>query len=92
MDCSLVVVPANAGTHTPRPFVVARWLTTSAPTNAVGYGSLRSQGRRQGFGFQTVKAIRTVVIPAQAGIQYAATFRIDRRRLWNTGSFGHAGR
>ena len=27
-----------------------------------------------------------IVIPAQAGIQYAAAYRSDRWRLWNTGS------
>ena len=43
------VVPANAGTHTPRPFDwggVSRHL--AATTNAGGYGSLRSQGRQRG--------------------------------------------
>ena len=45
---SLAVVPANAGTHTPRPIVlrnaVRRLRATTAPC---GYGSLRSQGRRR---------------------------------------------
>ena len=38
------VVPANAGTHTPRPHV---WVVVdiSRNTSACGYGSLRSQGR-----------------------------------------------
>jgi hypothetical protein len=40
------VVPAKAGTHTPRPRVLARWPTASAPTDHGGYGSLLSQGRR----------------------------------------------
>jgi IS30 family transposase len=37
----------NAGTHTPRPLVWARWPTPSVTTKAGGYGSLLSQGRRQ---------------------------------------------
>jgi len=32
------------------------------------------------------------VIPAQAGIQYAAAYRFNHKRLWNTGSSGQAGR
>jgi hypothetical protein len=32
----------------------------------------------------------TAVIPAKAGIQYAATYRSDRWRLWNTGSSAFA--
>src|SRR5213595_3050064 len=42
----LSVVPANAGTHTPRPHFLAKWLTASAPTNDGGYGSPLSRGRR----------------------------------------------
>jgi hypothetical protein len=42
---SFNVVPANAGTHTPRPRVLARWLMVSAPTDSGGYGSPRSRGR-----------------------------------------------
>jgi hypothetical protein len=30
--------------------------------------------------------VRTVVIPAKAGIQYAAAYRFYVWRLWNTGS------
>jgi hypothetical protein len=40
------VVPANAGTHAPRPRVFARWLTASHPTNDGGFGSPRSRERR----------------------------------------------
>ena len=41
------VVPANAGTHTPRPLVVRHvWQTSSSTITHRGYGSLRSQGRR----------------------------------------------
>ena len=40
------VVPANAGTHTPRPIVDARCARPSVATNARDYGSLRSQGRQ----------------------------------------------
>ena len=40
------VVPANAGTHTPRPWFGALWETALATLDAGGYGSLRSQGRR----------------------------------------------
>src|ERR1700719_5035717 len=40
------VVPAHAGTHTPRSRVLAQWQTASAPTNYGGYGSMLSQGRR----------------------------------------------
>jgi hypothetical protein len=32
----------------------------------------------------------TSVIPAQAGIQYAAAYRFNHRRLWNTGSSAFA--
>ncbi len=32
-----------------------------------------------------------VVIPAQAGIQYAAAYRFNHNRLWNTGSPAFAG-
>jgi hypothetical protein len=31
------------------------------------------------------------VIPAKAGIQYAAAYRINHNRLWNTGSPAFAG-
>jgi hypothetical protein len=40
------VVPAQAGTHTPRPRGLARWLTAFAPRNACDYGSPRARGRR----------------------------------------------
>src|ERR1700686_5415847 len=43
---NLTVVPAHAGTHTPRSCVLARWLTPFAPMDSGDYGSLRSQGRR----------------------------------------------
>ena len=33
-----------------------------------------------------------VVIPAKAGIQYAAAVAIEPKCLWNTGSPGQAGR
>jgi hypothetical protein len=33
----------------------------------------------------------TAVIPAQAGIQYAAAYRFNHQRLWNTGSPAFAG-
>src|SRR5712691_3999612 len=36
----------GAGTHTPRPCFLARWLTPSAPTDEGGYGSPRARGRR----------------------------------------------
>ena len=42
---SACVVPANAGTHTPRTRVLAGWPTPSVPTDSGDYGSLRSQGR-----------------------------------------------
>jgi len=37
-------------------------------------------------------APNSAVVPAQAGTQYAAASRFKRRRLWNTGSPGQAGR
>src|ERR1700752_4236926 len=41
------VVPANAGTHTPRPIDRGGWSCLFVATaHACGYGSLRSQGRR----------------------------------------------
>src|ERR1700739_2033453 len=39
----------------------------------------------------TFAAPQTVVIPAKAGIQYAAAFRFYHERLWNTGSPAFAG-
>jgi hypothetical protein len=33
----------------------------------------------------------TIVIPAKAGIQYAAPFRLNHERRWNTGSPAFAG-
>src|SRR6202022_3531176 len=41
------VVPAKAGTHTPRLIVLAQGLTPSATTKAGGYGSSRSRGRQK---------------------------------------------
>ena len=41
-----IVVPANAGTHTPCPDRVRRCAKTFAQRTLRGYGSLRSQGRR----------------------------------------------
>src|SRR5712691_582828 len=43
----LIVVPANAGTHTPRPLDFG-WKELTPPANIkpCGYGPLRSQGRR----------------------------------------------
>jgi hypothetical protein len=35
-------------------------------------------------------APQTVVIPAKAGIQYAAASRLNHQRLWNTGSSAFA--
>ena len=43
---SSFVVPAKAGTHTPCHLVAARSQRPSITTNAGGYGSLLSQGRR----------------------------------------------
>jgi hypothetical protein len=43
---SINVVPANAGTHTPRPLVRACGQKPSFTTSVSGYGSVRSQGRR----------------------------------------------
>ena len=34
--------------------------------------------------------LHTLVIPAQAGIQYAAASRLNHCGLWNTGSFAFA--
>jgi len=51
---SLNVVPAKAGTHTPRPFVLNDAVRRLSHNPALcGYGSLRSQGRRMigAFGF-----------------------------------------
>ena len=42
-----LVVPAKAGTHTPCHLVAARSQRPSITTNAGGYGSLLSQGRRK---------------------------------------------
>jgi len=42
--CS-IVVPANAGTHTPCPLALAVEWTPFDTADAWGYGSLRSQGR-----------------------------------------------
>jgi len=36
-------------------------------------------------------ATHTAVIPAQAGIQYAAAYRINQYCLWNTGTPAFAG-
>src|SRR5437016_14503130 len=56
-----VVVPAHAGTHTPRPAGLAQWVTASAPTNDGGYGSPLSRGRQNSrFNFQTANC-RTVI-------------------------------
>ena len=41
------VVPAKAGTHTPRPIILDAEAEAFCPTNAGGYGSLLSQGRRK---------------------------------------------
>jgi hypothetical protein len=41
-----LVVPAKAGTHTPCPIVLVAEAEAFCPTNAGGYGSLLSQGRR----------------------------------------------
>jgi hypothetical protein len=43
-----LVVPANAGTHTPRRRFFARWPMPSKTTAIGGYGSRRSPGRRGG--------------------------------------------
>ncbi len=47
LDESSYVVPANAGTHKPCYLCLAHWSIPSVTTNASGYGSLRSQGRRK---------------------------------------------
>jgi hypothetical protein len=39
----LPVVPAKAGTHTPRPCILARGLTASAQSDNGGYGSPRAR-------------------------------------------------
>jgi hypothetical protein len=50
----LTVVPANAGTHTPRPFDFGRWeLTPSATTGAGGYGSRLKAGTTPNACFHT---------------------------------------
>jgi hypothetical protein len=43
---NLAVVPAKAGTHTPRLRLRALWETAFAVSEFGGYGSLLSQGRR----------------------------------------------
>ena len=44
---TFLVVPANAGTHTPRPLCCAQPVDGFLTAGTVGYGSLRSQGRRE---------------------------------------------
>ena len=46
-EVTLAVVPANAGTHTPRPIDRTMGLVAFAAMCSGGYGSLRSQGRRE---------------------------------------------
>jgi hypothetical protein len=43
------------------------------------------------FAMRRGGASQHVVIPAKAGIQYAATSMIEPQRLWNTGSPAFAG-
>ena len=43
------------------------------------------------FGIERGMALQTIVMPAKAGIQYAAAVVIERQCLWNTGSPAFAG-
>src|SRR2546430_7368864 len=47
LDEPSYVVPASAGTHKRCYLCLAHWSIPSVTTNASGYGSLRSQGRRK---------------------------------------------
>src|SRR5438477_563799 len=47
LDERSYAVPANAGTHKRCYLCLAHWSIPSVTTNASGYGSLRSQGRRK---------------------------------------------
>src|ERR1019366_6639719 len=89
----------GAGTHTPQPRVLARWLTASAPTNDGGYGSPRARGRRIVWRVRTqwiaTDSICRVQIsnttPRSRGAKRPDSFAGSFRRLlrlsaWKTGS------
>jgi hypothetical protein len=80
------VVPANAGTPTPRPIVEGCCWTTSRNTKFCGYGSLRSQGRqnthlrvpaaRKARGFSKSLTLREQRARGKPGV------RCTRSRAW----------
>jgi hypothetical protein len=75
---SLIVIPANAGIHTPWRTLRGTLLEDFHAT-ACGYGS-QLGGRDddvEKFAFQTAETTE-IVIPAKAGIQYAAASRFYR--------------
>jgi hypothetical protein len=82
---SLDVVPAKAGTHTPRPRGLVLWQTASAPPDDGGYGPrVRGDDAKRA-------AVHRRHTPRMRGIQYAAASRFNHGCLWNTGSPAFAG-
>ncbi len=60
------VVPANAGTHTPRPVDRAMGPVVFATTHGRGYGSRRSPGRRESYPW-------ALIFSAAFGAKYVKT-------------------
>jgi hypothetical protein len=56
--------------------------------NGTGRGRVEAGVREGGMTLRLIPL--TIVIPAKAGIQYAAAFRLNHRCLWNTGSSAFA--
>src|SRR4249919_2597283 len=77
------VVPADAGTHTARLRVLARWLMPSAPTDDGGYGVPAFAGTTNGTcALASLLALMTThtVVPADAGT-HTARLRVLARWL-----------
>ena len=63
------------------------WIASSLTLLAMTARAVRSASF--GVTWSALFIPKRIVIPAQAGIQYAAASRFNHRRLWNTGSPGH---
>src|SRR5258708_2161583 len=86
------VVPAKAGTHTPRPRVLARWLTASAPTNDGGYGSPLSRGRLTPLTSFRIASRRTAPFASRAASASIAVAPRPGRRVRRRRASPSAGR
>src|SRR5258708_39614487 len=74
------VVPAKAGTLTPRPLVKALWQFPLLTTDIGGYGSLLSQGRRESYSAACCPPVGRVAGTVACGMSRGCDWSLRRTR------------